>query len=107
MVIRYADEFWQNLNEILDFISANSESNAQNFLNELKSKIMAITDMPYRFRKNLIANDDNIRDLIFKGYVIPFEVDKETIKILTIYKFNLWHWLQNRHFQIANYLLNS
>ncbi|QKF60351.1 type II toxin-antitoxin system RelE/ParE family toxin [Campylobacter curvus] len=91
MVIRYADEFWQNLNEILDFISANSESNAQNFLNELKSKIMAITDMPYRFRKNLIANDDNIRDLIFKGYVIPFEVDKETIKILTIYKFNLWH----------------
>ncbi|MFC2492457.1 MAG: type II toxin-antitoxin system RelE/ParE family toxin [Campylobacter curvus] len=51
MVIRYADEFWQNLNEILDFISANSESNAQNFLNELKSKIMAITDMPYRFRK--------------------------------------------------------
>ena len=50
-MIRYADEFWQNLNEILDFISANSESNAQNFLNELKSKIMAITDMPYRFRK--------------------------------------------------------
>ena len=91
MVIRYADEFWQNLNEILDFISANSESNAQNFLNELKSKIMTITDMPYRFHKNLIANDDNIRDLIFKGYVISFEVDKKTIKILTIYKFNLWH----------------
>ncbi|WP_211437339.1 hypothetical protein [Campylobacter curvus] len=48
MVISYADEFWQNLNKILDFISANSESNAQNFLNELKSKIIIISGIDYK-----------------------------------------------------------
>lgn len=30
--------------------------------------------MPYKHRKNFIANDENIRDFIFKGYVIIFEI---------------------------------
>ena len=47
--------------------------------------------MPYRFRKNLDINDDDVRDLIFHGYVVPFYIDKEkdTITILLIYKENL------------------
>ena len=33
-------------------------------------------------------NDENIRDFIFKGYVIIFEIN-ENIEILNIYKHNL------------------
>ena len=48
--------------------------------------------MPFKYRKNLQLNKDNVRDLIFKGYVIPFLVDKDEIIILDIYKYNIWKW---------------
>ncbi len=48
-----------------------------------------ILSLCHRFRKNLIANDENIRDLIFKGYVIPFEIKKDSIAILQIYSQNI------------------
>lgn len=34
-------------------------------------------------------NNTNIRDLIFKGYVVPFLISND-IYILGIYKQNLW-----------------
>ena len=34
--------------------------------------------MPYRFRKNLKQNRNDIREMIFKSYVVPF--DKSHIK---------------------------
>lgn len=45
--------------------------------------------MPYSYRKNNIANDENICDLIFKGYVVIFEISTKNIEILDIYKHNL------------------
>lgn len=45
--------------------------------------------MPYRHRKNQTSNDKNIRDLIFKGYIVVFRIDDEIIEILNIYKQNL------------------
>lgn len=46
--------------------------------------------MPRRFRKNGLTANNNIRDLIFKGYVVVFEISDEDIEILGIYKNNLW-----------------
>ncbi|EGR7920127.1 type II toxin-antitoxin system RelE/ParE family toxin, partial [Campylobacter jejuni] len=45
----------------------------------------------YKFRKSLAFDDENVRDFIFKGYVIPYKIDKEKdlIIILGIYKENL------------------
>lgn len=47
--------------------------------------------MPYKFRQSKCFNDENIRDFIFKGYVIPYLIDKENNKIviLAIFKQNL------------------
>ncbi|EAH6814298.1 type II toxin-antitoxin system RelE/ParE family toxin, partial [Campylobacter jejuni] len=48
--------------------------------------------MPYKNRKSLSFDNENIRDLIFKGYIIPYLIDKSKneIVILGIYKSNLW-----------------
>ncbi|EIQ8939771.1 type II toxin-antitoxin system RelE/ParE family toxin, partial [Campylobacter jejuni] len=48
--------------------------------------------MPYKNRKPLSFDNENIRDLIFKGYIIPYLIDKSKneIVILGIYKSNLW-----------------
>ena len=45
--------------------------------------------MPYRFRKNFDLNREDVRDLLFKGYIIPFKITTKNIEILTIFKQNL------------------
>jgi len=40
--------------------------------------------MPYRFAKNRAFNDENVRNLIFKRYVVPFKICKDKIEILNI-----------------------
>ena len=59
------------------------------FLRAYLKKIESLSTFAYRFRKNQYFHKDNIRDLIFKGYVIPFIIEDDTIKILSIYKHNL------------------
>ncbi|MDA3047578.1 type II toxin-antitoxin system RelE/ParE family toxin [Campylobacter sp. JMF_08 NE1] len=89
MTIIYNDSFENSLNEIIDFIAQDSIERAVKFHNDIYQKISNITFMPYRYRRNKILNDKNVRDLIFKGYIIPFEIKKDKIEILTIFKENL------------------
>ena len=44
--------------------------------------------MPFKFRQSIYFQDENIRDLIFKGYTIVYRVDaiKEIITIIGIKK---------------------
>jgi plasmid stabilization system protein ParE len=50
-----------------------------------------IPNNPYIYRKK--DSDENLRELIYKGYTIPFEIDKEKNKIiiLGIFNQNLWN----------------
>ena len=90
MTINLTKDFLNDLDSIFDFIAQDSIENAVKFKDDLYDEISKIAFMPYRFRKNQIANKDTIRDLIFKGYVVPFAINEEYIEILGIYKTNLW-----------------
>ncbi|EHV0458835.1 type II toxin-antitoxin system RelE/ParE family toxin, partial [Campylobacter jejuni] len=59
---------------------------------EFNSICKNLSFMPYKNRKSLSFDNENIRDLIFKGYIIPYLIDKSKneIVILGIYKSNLW-----------------
>jgi len=48
--------------------------------------INAIPDMPYKYRKSFYHDSDNIRDMIFKGYTIPYMINEDTIALLDIFK---------------------
>jgi len=50
-----------------------------------------ILHSPYSYRKK--AEDENLRELIFKGYTVPFEIDtnNKKIVILGIFNQNLWN----------------
>ena len=87
-----ATRFQQELNEILDFIALQSLDEARKFKNGLYAKIATLALMPRRCRRNLVANDENVRDLIYKGYVVVFGVDddKACVEVLGIYKANVW-----------------
>lgn len=89
MTITYTDDFNTELNEIIEFIANDSVERALEFRDELLDKTDKIYPMPYRFRKNQKFNVESIRDLIFKGYTVPFEIYDDRIEILGIFKENL------------------
>jgi plasmid stabilization system protein ParE len=77
---------------IIDFIALDSVNKALIFYDEIIAKINKIADNPYLHRKRLSLNDDNVRELIYKGYTVPFEIDTKNNKIiiLGIFNQNLW-----------------
>lgn len=87
MQIIFKSSFTSALDGILDYISEDSLSQAILFNSELHQKIKDIPLMPYKCRKSVHYNNDDIRDMIFKGYTIAYLVDKEQIIILGILKY--------------------
>ena len=80
--------FIKALNDIESFIALDSLERAEKFKNDIIDKISSLDFMPKRCRKSTLANDESIRDLIFKGYIIVFKIQNDTIKVLYIYKEN-------------------
>ena len=92
MTIEKSPRFKDELEAIVDFIAKDSINRALTFYDELLAKINQIPENLYIHRKRLKLNDENIRELIFKGYTIPYEIDKTNNKIiiLGIFNQNLW-----------------
>ncbi|MDL2346170.1 type II toxin-antitoxin system RelE/ParE family toxin [Campylobacter hyointestinalis] len=89
MKIIYTQNFQNQFYDLLTYIAKHSLQNALNFQAEISSKIDDIVIFPYAHRQDPQMNNANIRDLIFKGYVVPFLISND-IYILGIYKQNLW-----------------
>ena len=89
MTIIYEPEFYEDFAEIYDFIALDSQNRANTFTSQLQDKISYLVEFPYKYRKSHYFSDKNIRDYVFKGYVIPYKVDSEnnTLSILAIIKY--------------------
>ncbi|MDD2697680.1 MAG: type II toxin-antitoxin system RelE/ParE family toxin [Arcobacteraceae bacterium] len=81
--------YLQKLKSIMEYIAQDSVNQALNFQVELDEIIDDIPNMPFKYRKSIYFNDKNIRDLIFKGYVVPYKIDtvKNQIIIIGINKY--------------------
>ena len=88
MNFEFDDRFIKALSDIESFIALDSLERAEKFKNDIIDKISSLDFMPKRCRKSTLANDESIRDLIFKGYIIVFKIENDTIKVLYIYKEN-------------------
>ena len=78
------DTFDTQLDDVLDFIAEDSLNKAIEFMSELEDKLETLPYMPYKFRKSIYFEHDEIRDFIFKGYVIPYFIDKLESKIVLL-----------------------
>ena len=74
MIVQESVKFKKNLTNILIYISRDKKIAAVNFKNNLKKLIQNLKFMPYKYRKSYFYDDENIRDLIFKGYVILIQL---------------------------------
>jgi len=88
MKIIYQPKFINSFNQIWDYISLDSKNRANQFKKEVKEKIEDLVNMPFKFRQSIYFQDENIRDLIFKGYTIVYRVNEslQTITIIGIKK---------------------
>jgi len=88
MQIIRSENFLNSLSIVTDYIAKDSLDNAISFMDILDNKIDNLVHFPYKYRKSFYYNNENIRDLIFKGYTIPYMVDNENnqIIILDIFK---------------------
>lgn len=84
--IKYKSDFNRNFLAIWDFISQDSIKRANDFKSGLKANIEKIPNMPYKFRKSYYSDNEDIRDMIYKGYTIPYLIDDDVILILDIFK---------------------
>ncbi len=81
-------QFLASLRGILKYIAADSIGNAKSFKAGLDEKLKMLPLFPYKFRQSIYDDDSKVRDFIFKGYVIPYLVDKHggRIVLLDIFK---------------------
>lgn len=84
--------FEEEVEIIIDFISEDSPNRALRFYEELLTKLETIPSNPFQYRKRPKIKDKNIRELIFKGYTVPFYIDtvNNIIVILGIFNANEW-----------------
>ena len=83
-------ECQNSLFAILEYIAQDKMSAAENFVNELDNLIGNLPNSPFKYRKSIYFQDENIRDMIYKGYTIVYRINtkKERIEILRIFNKN-------------------
>jgi len=86
--IRRSGRFEYELGEIIDYIAKDKKSAAKAFNRNLQSAIETLNDHPNKGR----LSDDGYRELVHKGYTVPYLIDDENIVILGIFNQNEWKY---------------
>ena len=86
MKLRILKSFRDKLNEQVEYIAQDKPGAARKFKSEILRRIKEIPSMPFACRRSIFFDRDDIRDLIYKGYIVVYKVD-ETEGIITIFGF--------------------
>lgn len=92
MRISRKQEYLLSLKDIMIYISEDSKNRSLNFKSELDHKINNLVNFPYKFKQSIYYPDENTRDMIFKGYTIPYFIDEQNQQIIIL---DIFKW-QNR-----------
>ncbi len=87
MKIVFKKEFVDKLSSQLDYIAKDSITRANTFKTELLIKLNVLINFPFSCRKSIYFDDNNIRDLIFKGYTIVYRINKDRIEVFGLIKY--------------------
>ena len=92
MILIKSVRFKEELQSIVLFIARDNPNRALDFFDTIISKIENIPLNPYSHRKRDASKDVYTRELIFKGYTIPYYIDTEKDKIIILGIFNQNEW---------------
>jgi plasmid stabilization system protein ParE len=89
MKLRITRSFSQKLNKQIEYIAKDKPQAAKKLKSEILKEIKDASEMPFGCRKSIFFERKDIRDLIIKGYVVVFKVDKER-DLMEIFGFTKW-----------------
>ena len=89
MKVIESKEYKNQLRKIAFNIRKDKSSVAIKFAKDLKKQIKNISNMPKKYRQSYYHNDENVRDMIYKGYTIIYKIYDKYIKIVEIFNQNL------------------
>lgn len=82
MKLKISKAFKTKLNQQVEYIAQDKPAAAQKFKDDIISQIGKLSLMPFSNRKSIFFNNNNIRDLVFKGYVIVYKIDENKDDII-------------------------
>ena len=88
MVIIRKREYLNELKKILSFIALDSVNRAKTFKKQLDSRVDNLDNFPYKHRQSFHHQNENVRDLIYKGYTIVYRINQKnaSIEVIDIFK---------------------
>jgi len=75
MKIKITPSFRNKLKDQVEFIAKDKPGAARKFKSDILKQISSVSAMPYRARKSIFFDRDDIRDLIFKGYITVYKIN--------------------------------
>ena len=84
-------QFKDELRAIAFYIKKDKLSASIDFVENLKKCIKRLVDFPYQYKKSIYFDNDEIRDMVYRGYTIVYEINTEkgTLVLLSIFNQNL------------------
>lgn len=89
MKIETTTEFRRKVERQIQYISKDKPGAAKNFRKIILTEIRKIPQMPLKNKKCKFFNDENIRELVVKGYSIIYVIEKEQHRIV-VFAFHKW-----------------
>lgn len=84
MIVVFSENFSTQLDELIAFIANDSLQKANKFDKELRINLNTLDFMPYKYRKSVYFDDENVRDFVFKGFVVPYFINEKTNEVVVL-----------------------
>ncbi len=81
MNIECLPSFVNRLEGFVEIIARDKPSVARKFHKESINVCKEIQNFPYKHRKSIYFDNENIRDLVHRGFVILYKIDEDTIRV--------------------------
>ena len=81
MNLEFLPAFVNRLEGLVQIIAQDKPSAARKFHKEIVTACKEIQNFPYKHRKSIYFDDEDIRDLVYKGFVIIYKIELNTIRV--------------------------
>jgi len=90
MQISKLRRYKNQLTIILKHIAKDKITASENFYTDLNEIIEKIPNFPFKYRKSSYFDNENIRDMTFKGYTIIYRINikKDLLEVIRIFNKN-------------------
>lgn len=82
MKVELSSGFLKKLSHQVSYIAFDKPQAARKFSVDILNQVKLLGNSPFKYKKSIYFDDENIRQLTFKGYTVLFRIETEKNRIL-------------------------